>query len=88
MLEQACRVRDDADRLAAAASDGPVNIPGSRGQTIVNPAITELRLHRAELARLLKQLAIPDAPEEGDEDWDGLTASERARKAAGKRWRR
>ena len=87
ILSQACAMRDQIDRLQAVADSGPVEVPGSRGQVVIAPAIQELRHSRAELARLLRQLAIPD-PADEDGDWDGLSASQRARKAAGKRWGR
>lgn len=90
VLEQACALRDQIERLQQAADTGPVEVTGSRGQVVIAPAIQELRHSRAELARLLRQLAIPDPEDEGDEEgeWDGLTASQRARKAARARWGR
>lgn len=88
VLAEAAATRDVITSLVAATVDAPAMIEGSRGQTVVNPGLQELRQQRQLLASLLRQLGIPD-PEEGEEGaWDGLSASQRARKAAAKRWGR
>lgn len=86
VLAEACATRDVIVALAKATADAPAMIEGSRGQTVVNPGLQELRQQRQLLASLLRQLGIPDPDDDGD--WDGLSASQRARKAAGKRWGR
>lgn len=86
VLHEACATRDLIARLAEATKSAPVMMAGSRGQEVINPAIQELRQQRQLLASLLRQLGLPDY--EDGEGWDGLTSSQRARKAAGKRWGR
>ena len=54
------------------------------GDDRVDPLIVELRLQRAELARHLARLNIPEPDSDGA--WDHLTAAQRARKAARARW--
>jgi hypothetical protein len=51
---------DLIDELAAAAKGAPLTVLGSQGQPVINPLISGLRLHRATLASLLKQLPLPD----------------------------
>jgi hypothetical protein len=86
VLTEACGVKDTIAALVEATAKGPAMVDGSRGQLIVHPGIQELRQQRQLLAGLLRQLAFTDP--EDDASWDGLTASQRARKAAGKRWGR
>lgn len=85
LLEQACRVADAIVRLDAAAAEADAMVSGSKGQPVANPLAREAREERALLARLLDQLGIPDA---SGSQWDHLSASARARKAAAARWRR
>lgn len=87
LLTEACRVADQLARLDETIAAEPTMISGSHKQPVVHPAISEARQQRALLASLLKRLEIPEEPTEGGE-WDGLSASQRARKAAGKRWGR
>lgn len=99
VLHEACATRDLIASLTGETKSAPAMMPGSRGQQVINPAIQELRQQRQLLASLLRQLGLPDhegkvegkagsgeSPEPKGE-WDGLSASQRARKAAGKRWR-
>lgn len=81
VLEVAARTADTIVSLETEIGDGPLMVAGSKGQTIVNPAVVELRMQRVAVASLLRQLAIPE-----EESWDNLTASQRARKAARARW--
>ena len=87
VLETACRVADQVAELEAVLADQPLLSTGSQGQTIVHPVVPELRQQRALLASLLSRLDVPDASGVPGE-WDNLSASERARKAAGARWMR
>ena len=90
VLAEAAKVADVIARLEEALADGPVLLPGSRGQSRVSPVIIEARLQRGLLSALLGRLSIPDpASTEGVAgEWDTMTASERARRAAGARWGR
>ncbi len=85
VLEDACREVDLVARLQAEVDAGPLLVPGSRGQDIPHPLLMEVRQHRLLLARLLRQLQLPDDPAVA-----GRKTSERstsARKAALQRWR-
>jgi len=86
VLEDACREVDLVDRMEIEVAKGPVLVPGSRGQDTAHPLIAEVRAHRLVLARLLRQLNLPD-----DEAAAHRKTSERstsARKAALTRWSR
>lgn len=85
LLLEACRTVDDIETLAAEVGKAPAVTLGSRGQEVVHPLRAELRSQRLLLARLLAQLDVPQVDPFG-RPWDGLTASQRARKAAGARW--
>lgn len=87
ILREACSTRDAIATLAQASASEPAMIAGSRGQQVINPAFAELRQQRHLLASLLRQLDLPEDEDGDSSEWDGLTASQRARKAAGKRWR-
>lgn len=86
VLAEAAATKDVITALAEATAGAPAMIEGSRNQQIVHPGLQELRQQRQLLASLLRQLGIPDADDDGT--WDGLSATQRARKAAGKRWGR
>lgn len=91
-LEAACRTADTAADLQTVLDSAPgAMIEGSRGQLVLHPAIPELRQQRALLAQLLARLDLPEATGAADQqlpgEWDGLTASARATKAARARWK-
>ena len=81
ILRAACMQADDLDALEKAIKRHGVTSTGSRKQLIVNPAVTEARLARAQLARLLGEVAIPDAEEQVQ-----TAASKRGKHAADTRW--
>jgi hypothetical protein len=81
ILQDACRECDLIDMLRKEMARAPLYMKGSQGQTCVNPVITELRLHRATLAALLKQLKLPD-----EMDRVQVPRSVGARAAAQIRW--
>ncbi len=85
LLLEACRTLDIVESLEVALRDQPALVTGSRGQPVAHPLGSELRSERQLLAKLIAQLGLPDADAEGGE-WDGLSASQRARKAAFSRW--
>ncbi|WP_426979236.1 hypothetical protein ACQCSU_08135 [Pseudarthrobacter sp. O4] len=89
ILLEAARTLDEVDLLKAAVSEMGVTTKGSMGQTVVNPALAELRQARALFGRLVHQL---DLPADEEEEEVPLTAAEQdrqdnARKAANARWR-
>jgi hypothetical protein len=75
---------DLIDELAKAAKGAPLTELGSQGQPVINPLISELRLHRATLTSLLKQLQLPD-DDSGAKVGLGVR-SVKARQAAQARW--
>jgi len=59
ILLQMARLSDDLARMNAELAGAPATIPGSRGQMIVNPLFAEIRLTSLALAKLAKQLNLP-----------------------------
>src|SRR4051794_36706817 len=60
LLEDACREVDVVDRLERDLKRTGLWVKGSMGQDVANPMIALLAQHRSTLARLLKQLDLPD----------------------------
>jgi hypothetical protein len=85
LLLEACRCLDGIEALSQAVAAEPMTTTGSRDQEVVNPLRPELRSERLLLAKLLAQLDVP-MPADGPGEWDGLSASARARKAVRVRW--
>jgi hypothetical protein len=86
VVEAACRQADDIARLEQAiASDGLV-VRGSQGQPRLSQAVTEVRLSRLAMARLLDTLRLPAEDESDATARDGRSA--RAKRAAEIRWSR
>ena len=81
VLEEACRVADTCDALAAVLERDGVTVARSKGQVRHHPALTELRGQRGQLAQLLAQLHLPGEILE-------TAASTRARRAVRSRWDR
>lgn len=76
ILEEAARTADKLDELR-------------RRDTADNPKVTtEIRLQSDHLRKLLNAVDWPALQHEGDGEWDGITASQRARKAAHIRWKK
>lgn len=86
LLTECCATVDTIAGLEAAVRKHGAMVSGSQGQQVLNPAITEARLQRAQLARLLDQLGLPT--EEDSESVPDSPARRKARKAAEVRWRR
>lgn len=83
LLERGCRCADELAVLEAAIDrDGPT-VEGSRGQTIVHPALSEARQLRLVQLRLLGALELVD-PQAAVRS--ATPAQAHARKAAGVRW--
>jgi hypothetical protein len=78
-LEQAAELITAADTLEAAAREAGPLIPGSQGQMVLNPAISEARLARTAAAQILSRLTAGGKA-------GALTNSERGRMAANARW--
>ena len=83
LVVETCRTLDVIDGLAAAVARDGETVMGSRGQTVVHPAVPELRQQQTSFARLLAQLNL-DAEEVGAV----LSARQAsARRAAQASWR-
>ncbi|MCW0216625.1 MAG: hypothetical protein OJJ54_25020 [Pseudonocardia sp.] len=78
-----CRAVDVAEALASVLAEQGYTTGGSRGQTRVHPAVAELRATGLLIARLTKELDLPE-----DEPVDKATSmrTDAARKAANARW--
>ncbi len=82
LLDRACTTADAIEALEAAVErDGPT-VTGSRGQTVVHPALIEARQQKTVLLRLLNSIDL-----DGDST-PPASPSARGRAAAQARWRR
>lgn len=79
LLDMVVRTMEECAEMEAAIAVDGLTIDGARGQKVAHPLIRELKAHRALLVRLLDQLL----PEE-----DGETPSQKAARAARRRWGR
>lgn len=84
LLLEACRTLDRLDALDVLVGEQGMTTEGSTGQTVLHPAVGEARQQRLVLARLIRQLDLPD---EGEQPAPRTGASEQARYAAQQRWR-
>lgn len=82
ILEDACRTLNETRRLERALSRSSVTVKGSKGQVRAHPLLAEIHHSRRLLAGLLKQLALPNEPDDEEES----PATLQARKAANARW--
>lgn len=83
-LELACRQADDVARLEASLNSDGLIVPGATGAPKLNTVVSELRMSRLALSKLLDAIALPDA--ETEKPMTG--AQRRAQKAADARWSR
>ena len=88
VLTLACRTFDRITALEEELKDAPATVEGSQGQPRPHPLAAELRAEVLLAGKLITQLGIPTDLDEAElhGSWQGLTASERGRKAAGRRW--
>lgn len=84
VLEDACREMDLIERMEKELrkAGAKLVVAGSMGQPTANPLLTEVRQHRAVLARLLGSLKLPDE----DDLAVPASRSTSARAAANARW--
>ncbi|WP_433597912.1 hypothetical protein ACQPXH_19165 [Nocardia sp. CA-135953] len=82
VLEDGCREADLIDALAARLANEDLLITGSQGQTVINPLVAELRMHRNVLASLLQKLKLGD----GGEGDSPEQRSAQMRDLANRRW--
>lgn len=86
IAEKAARCADDCGRLEAELRGAPLTVAGSTGQTRANPLLAELRAFRAQLAALIRQLALSDEEPAQEVASVRLTASQIGSRAARARW--
>ena len=79
VLEQAARQADAVAALEAEIEGSGLLTRGSTGQMRLSQTVTELRMARLAVSKLLSDLALPDRDEE-------TAASRQGRKAAEARW--
>jgi hypothetical protein len=84
VVEQAARTLDTIGLLDEALSGQPLVVKGSMGQEREHPLLSEVRQQRAALARLLRQLDLP----EEDAGYSAGSRSAAARSMARARWTR
>jgi hypothetical protein len=83
ILRQAALTVDELARLEAALAANEVTTLGSRGQTVANPLLSQIRAHRTTLGRLITALKLP-----GEEtSAPPSAASLRASDVATRRWK-
>ena len=85
LLGQAAIVADRLQALDEAVRRDGTAIKGSRGQTVVHPAVAESRQQRLALVRLLGAIEVVDPAEARR---SATPAQARARRAADARWGR
>jgi phage terminase small subunit len=84
-LREACQAADQLEELDAAVECDGVTAPGSRGQVVVHPALSEARQLRLVQLRLLSAIEMSDPKA----DAHSATPTQlRARRAAAARWNR
>ncbi|WP_053062085.1 hypothetical protein [Rhodococcus sp. ARP2] len=77
---------DTIEKLDQTITEDGLTATGSTGQTRLHPAVTEVRLARSALAKLLAQLQLPEDAAAGGSQ---LSAKSRQhQKAADSRWNR
>ena len=84
LLARACRCQDEMVQLEEAVDRDGATCKGSRGQTVVHPALSEARQLRLVQLRLLTALETEDPDSDGPEP----VVSRRGRKAADARYER
>ena len=84
VLEDCCREVDLIERLEEALGGSDLVVEGSMGQPVASPLVTEIRQHRATLARLFASLKLP--ADAGSAESQAAERSSAARKAANARW--
>ena len=83
LLLNACRIADRLDALDSEI-DGRLTSENHRGDTIINPLISEHRQQYATLAGILSKMGLGELPKpsSGSSKWDELAAKRAAREAA------
>lgn len=85
ILQRACRVADQIEKLEQATASEPMTAKGSMGQLVIHPFIQEIRQQTGTLNALIKALGLPETDEEKHAKAE--QRSQHARNAANARWR-
>lgn len=83
LLLEACRVLDQIADLAAAVEIEGITVRGSMGQTVVHPAVPELRQQQMAFRSLMSSVRLPE-----DDGAAERFHHERAKAGAEARWNR
>jgi hypothetical protein len=83
LLGEACRTLDTIDALAGTIESDGLTTTGSMGQTVVHPAVPELRQQQAGFNRLMSAINLPDDDAAADR-----FRTARAKAGAAARWER
>ena len=86
ILERACKVADQIDKLEQATAEEPMTTRGSMGQLVIHPFIQEIRQQSNVFNSLIKALDLPDSDEDAAIKAD--RRRERAVNANSARWNR
>ncbi|MGI8753338.1 MAG: hypothetical protein ACR2MN_13680 [Acidimicrobiales bacterium] len=86
ILEDAARTCDMVDDLHEALKGAPRTVQGSAGQTVANPLLSEIRMHRSVLNSLVRALSLDKS--DGSEADAALGRREAATALARARWSR
>lgn len=81
LLLEACRLKDELERLSEEMENVPVLVPGAKGQERVHPLYTEVRSHRLAIKQILSALALG-----GSDASDPEARSAHGRALARARW--
>lgn len=66
VLREAVRTLTACDQLAKVLDAEGVASTGSKGQRVVHPAVSELRMQRLAFVRLIAQLRLPEEPQQDE----------------------
>jgi hypothetical protein len=80
LLEQACGIADELERIAAALAEAPLTITGNAGHEVAHPLFRTRTELTGRMQQLLEGLQFPGR--------EKLTASSAAQRAARARWRK
>ena|SRR5690625_907565 len=80
LLHTACREADQLAAVEAALVGEPLTVRGSQGQLVAHPLLGEARRSRAQIASLLKAIALEDPAAGNSQVGAPMSVSEAGRK--------
>ncbi|MGV3714348.1 P27 family phage terminase small subunit [Pseudolysinimonas sp.] len=81
IVREACRVLDRIDELEGALEEEGLLSAGSKGQTVLHPAVAELRQQQSTFRQLMGSVELP-----GDDEARDAFRHQRAKAGAEARW--